>query len=67
MNLRFPEAPYSEELIQSTIETWEPVAGYKLTREDAEEILTNLLGYFGTLAGWAEAKSEGQAKDRGAA
>ena len=44
--------PYSDKLIQSTLDFWEykyAQRGEQLTRADAEEILRNLGGFFDTL------------------
>ncbi len=44
--------PYSEKLIQSTLDFWGPryaAKGEQLTKADAEEILRNLDGYFSLL------------------
>ena len=45
----FLESPYSEKLIQSTIDFWQPRYKKTLTRDDAEEILRNLSGFLNTL------------------
>lgn len=46
--------PYSKELIQKTLDFWQPrydVMGEKLTEEDAREILDNMIGFVELLAG----------------
>ena len=63
-NSRLPKPPYSEKLIQSTLDHWGPLykekEGKELTRADAEEILTNLFGYFEVLARIDEQQNAGK-------
>ena len=49
--MKFIDYP-SPELIQHTIQVWEPRLGRKLTEEDARRILTDVVGFFKTLAKW---------------
>ena len=60
----FPQPPYSEKLIQSTLEHWRPLyrekEGKDLTRVDAEEILTNLFRFFEVLARIDEQQKAGK-------
>ena len=43
---------YNKELIDKTIDVWQPHSEKKLTEEDAREIIENLTGFFDTLARW---------------
>lgn len=43
---------YSKELIQKTINTWQPYSKETLTEEDAREILYNTTEFFKILAEW---------------
>lgn len=49
---RHPKARYSRELIDETIEVWQPYYETKLTDEDACEIIENAAAFFGALIGW---------------
>jgi hypothetical protein len=40
--------------LQAIILIWQPAAAHPLGEEDAREISTNLIGFFRTLADWAE-------------
>jgi hypothetical protein len=40
------------ELLDLTIEVWQPLNSRQLSDEDAREILANITGFFGVLAGW---------------
>jgi len=64
--MRFPQPPYSEDLIQSTLKQWGPLYKEKeckeLTRPDAKEILINLFGFFNVLV---EIDEERKIKERG--
>lgn len=44
--------PWSDDLLEQTIDVWQPYASYPLSREDAREILENLTGYFKVLQEW---------------
>ena len=39
-------AKFSKELIQNTIELWSPKAGYRISEEEAIEIILNLSRFF---------------------
>ena len=43
---------YSRQLIDETIEVWQPHYDTKLTDEDAREIIENIAAFFGALMGW---------------
>lgn len=47
-----PKPRYSRQLIDETIEVWQPYYDRKLTDEDAREIIENVAGFFGALMGW---------------
>ena len=50
---------YSKELLDNTIQTWQPLSKEPLTYTDAEEILRNTVGFFRVLMEAAgEAKRE---------
>jgi hypothetical protein len=42
----------SEEFLDQTIEVWQPHSERTLTREDAREIITNVVGFFQVLKEW---------------
>ena len=44
----------SRDLLDETIEVWQPYSTGPLTREDAREILSNVSGFFRVLRDWAE-------------
>ncbi len=60
----------SDAALNETIAFWEPVAGRKLSREDARQIRENLKGFFRVLIEWDEAEkareADGGAEDRAA-
>ena len=47
-----PKPRYSRQLIDETIEVWQPHYDTKLTDEDAREIIENVAAFFGALMGW---------------
>ena len=49
---RRPKPRYSRQLIDETIEVWQPYYEAKLTDEDAREIIENVAAFFGALMGW---------------
>ena len=49
---RSPKQRYSRQLINETIEVWQPYYDKKLTDEDAREIIENVAAFFGALMGW---------------
>ena len=49
---RHPKTRYSRQLIDETIEVWQPYYEKKLTDEDAREIIENASAFFGALMGW---------------
>lgn len=54
----FPVYEFSDEFLDETIAIWQPRYGdrKKLTREDAREIATNLVGFFRILQEWGRAE-----------
>jgi hypothetical protein len=48
----------SAELLDDTIAIWQPRASRRLTREDAREILDNLVGFFSLLHQWEMTERE---------
>jgi hypothetical protein len=48
------------DLIEDTIGFWQPRYGRPLTREDARQIIENLVGFFTTLQRWAAAERAGK-------
>lgn len=49
---RRAKARYSRQLIDETIEVWQPYYDKKLSDEDAREIIENMAAFFGALMGW---------------
>lgn len=43
---------YSRQLVDETIEVWQPYYDTKLTDQDAREIIENAAAFFGALMGW---------------
>jgi hypothetical protein len=60
------EPPQDEEWLVETRRVWEPIAGRKLSREEARQIRENLVGYFTVLLEWeaADRAREAEAKER---
>jgi hypothetical protein len=46
-----PTCP-QRDLLQLTLEVWQPLSSRQLSDEDAREILTNVTGFFRVLDGW---------------
>ena len=44
-----------DELIDRTLETWQPRVDHPLSRDDARQIIGNVSGFFSLLAEWAKA------------
>ena len=42
----------NERLLDETLAVWQPHAGRQLAREDAREIVENVVGFFRTLLAW---------------
>ena len=45
----------NDDLIDRTLETWQPRVDHPLSRDDARQIIENVSGFFSTLAEWAKA------------
>ena len=55
----------NDNLINRTIETWQPRLDRDLSREDARQIVENATGFFSILAEWAQAELPEPANDTG--
>ena len=44
-----------DDLIDRTLETWQPRVDHPLSRDDARQIIENVSGFFSILAEWAMA------------
>ena len=44
-----------DDLIDRTLETWQPRVDHPLSRDDARQIIENVSGFFSILAEWAKA------------
>lgn len=44
-----------DDLIDRTLETWQPRIDHPLSRDDARQIIENVSGFFSILAEWAKA------------
>ncbi len=53
----------NDNLIDRTIETWQPRLDRDLSREDARQIVENVTGFFSVLAEWALAEMPEPAND----
>ena len=53
----------NDNLIDRTIELWQPRLQRDLTREDARQIVENAAGFFTILAEWLQAEMSTQAHD----
>ena len=55
----------NDNLIDRTIETWQPRFDRNLSREDARQIFNNVTGFFSILAEWSRAELPEPANDTG--
>ena len=55
----------NDNLIDRTIETWQPRFDRNLSREDARQIVENVTGFFSILAEWSRAELPEPANDTG--
>ena len=55
----------NDNLIDRTIETWQPRIDSNLSREDARQIFENVTGFFSILAEWSRAELPEPANDTG--
>ena len=60
-----PSNTANNNLIDRTIETWQPRLDRDLNREDARQIVENVTGFFSILAEWARAEMPEPANDTG--
>lgn len=44
-----------DDLIDRTLKTWQPRVDHQLSRDDADQIIENVSGFFSILAEWAKA------------
>jgi hypothetical protein len=51
------------QLIDRTIDMWQPKSRRQLSREDARQIVENVTGFFHILGEWAKAETLGSASD----
>lgn len=47
----------SEELLEATIEAWQPLSPTSLNRDDARQILQNMTGFVDLLLSWEAASA----------
>ncbi len=57
--------PANDNLIDRTIETWQPRLERDLSREDVRQIVENVTGFFSILAEWSRAEMPKPANDTG--
>lgn len=60
-----PSSAANDNLLDRTIETWQPRLGRDLSREDARQIVEKVTGYFSILAEWSRAELAEPANDTG--
>ncbi len=60
-----PSEAANDNLIDRTIETWQPRFDRNLSREDARQIVENVTGFFSILAEWSRAELPEPANDTG--
>ncbi len=58
-----PSSAANDNLIDRTIELWQPRLRRDVSREDARQILENVTGFFGILAEWSRAETPTPAND----
>jgi hypothetical protein len=49
------DRPRSERLLDATLAVWQPRTRHDLSREDARQIVENVVGFFDVLARWRAA------------
>lgn len=52
-----PSSAATDNLIDRTIELWQPRLQHDLSREDARQIVENVAGFFTILAEWSQAET----------
>jgi hypothetical protein len=60
-----PSKSANDDLIDRTIELWQPRVRRDLSREDARQIVQNVSSFFGILAEWSRAEGAGPDERRG--
>jgi hypothetical protein len=60
-----PSRSTNDDLIDRTIELWQPRLRRDLSREDARQIVENVSSFFGILAEWSRAEDAGPDERRG--
>jgi hypothetical protein len=58
-----PLSVANENLIDRTIELWQPRLRRELSREDARQILENVTGFFSLLSQWSKCETAAPAGD----
>ncbi len=58
-----PSDAANDNLIDRTIETWQPRLDRDLSRDDARQIVENVTGFFSILAEWSRAEIPQPAND----
>ena len=53
----------NDNLIDRTIETWQPRVDHALSHEDTRQIVENVTGFFSILAEWSQAEIPDPAND----
>ena len=60
-----PSNAANDNVIDRTIETWQPRLDRDLSREDARRIVENVTGFFSILVEWSRAEPREPANDQG--
>jgi hypothetical protein len=60
----FKMSKYSKQLLDKTIEVWQPLSEEKLSEENAREIIDNVTGFFSILKKWDEEERRKQENER---
>jgi TRAP-type mannitol/chloroaromatic compound transport system substrate-binding protein len=55
---------YSKQLLDKTIEVWQPLCEEELNQEDAREIIDNITGFFSTVKRWDDEERRKQEDER---
>ena len=58
-----PLSVANENLIDRTLELWQPRLRRELSREDARQILENVTGFFSLLSQWSKSETASPASD----
>ena len=57
------EREAEDQLLDQTLQVWQPRAARALTREDARQIVANFTGFFQVLSEWKAAELREEEKD----